>query len=187
RLVKNRGKLFTFLDYDSVPWCNNNGEHAVKAFASRRKGMGKVFAEGGLQDYLLLLSIYQTLRYRNVSFWQFLQSGETDIEAFCSRARTKKRDSSLAASPRDRGEEKPDGGNQAGVPGARTIAIGDIHGCSTALRALLEAVAPRRKDTVVTLGNHIDRGPDSQGVIRLLLGLVGRCTLVPLMGDHEEM
>jgi predicted RecB family nuclease len=85
RLLRNRGRMFTFLDYDGVPWSNNNGEHAVKAYASRRKGMGKVFAEGGLQDYLLLLSIYQTLRYRNVSFWRFLQSGETDIEAFCSR------------------------------------------------------------------------------------------------------
>jgi hypothetical protein len=101
RLLKNRGKLFTFLDYDGVPWSNNNGEHAVKAFASRRKGMGKVFAEGGLQDYLLLLSIYQTLRYRNVSFWQFLLSGETDIEVFCSRGRRKKRASALEVFPRN--------------------------------------------------------------------------------------
>ena len=70
---------------------------------------------------------------------------------------------------------------------ARTIAIGDIHGCSTALGALLEAVAPRRQDKVVTLGNSIDHGPDSEGVIRLLLALVSRCTLVSLKGDHEEM
>jgi predicted RecB family nuclease len=87
RLLKSRRKLFTFLDYDGVPWCNNNGEHAVKAFASRRKAIGKVFKEGGLQDYLLLLSIYQTLRYRNVSFWQFLQTGQTDIEAFTAKRR----------------------------------------------------------------------------------------------------
>ena len=85
--LKNRRKLFIFLDYDGVPWCNNNGEHAVKAFASRRKAMGKVFKEDGIQDYLLLLSIYQTLRYRNVSFWQFLQTGETDIEAFLRNRR----------------------------------------------------------------------------------------------------
>jgi hypothetical protein len=71
--------------------------------------------------------------------------------------------------------------------GGRTIAIGDIHGCSKALRTLLEMVAPGRHDTVVTLGNYIDHGPDSSGVIRLLLSLVGRCTLVPLKGDHEEM
>jgi hypothetical protein len=33
RLVKNRGKMFTFLDFDGVPWNNNNAEHAAKAFA----------------------------------------------------------------------------------------------------------------------------------------------------------
>jgi serine/threonine protein phosphatase 1 len=75
-----------------------------------------------------------------------------------------------------------------GCPGptGRTIAIGDIHGCSAALRALLGAVGPEQRDTVVTLGNCIDHGPDSQGVVRLLLDLVGHCTLVPLKGDHEE-
>ena len=40
--------------------------------------MGTPFTEGGIRDYLLLLSIYQTLRYRNLSFWKFLLSGETD-------------------------------------------------------------------------------------------------------------
>ena len=69
----------------------------------------------------------------------------------------------------------------------RTIAIGDIHGCSEALRTLLKAIVPRQKDTVVTLGNVIDQGPDSNGVILLLLSLVGRCKLVPLKGHHEEM
>ena len=33
RLQKNRNKMFTFLDFDNVPWNNNNAEHAVKAFA----------------------------------------------------------------------------------------------------------------------------------------------------------
>jgi serine/threonine protein phosphatase 1 len=55
------------------------------------------------------------------------------------------------------------------------------------LRALLRAVAPQPGDTVVTLGNYIDVGPDSKGVVELLLGLVGGCTLVPLKGDHEEL
>jgi serine/threonine protein phosphatase 1 len=56
-----------------------------------------------------------------------------------------------------------------------------------ALGALLAAVAPARVDTVVTLGNHIDHGPDSKGVILLLLSLNFRCKLVPLTGEHEEM
>jgi hypothetical protein len=89
RFVKFRDKLFTFLDHDGVPWNNNNAENAVKRFVSRRKVLGGTgaFSEGGFRDYLLLLSLYQTLRYRGLSFWQFLRSGETDIEAFTARRR----------------------------------------------------------------------------------------------------
>jgi hypothetical protein len=43
----------------------------------------------------------------------------------------------------------------------RTIAIGDIHGCSAALDALIDAIRPRPEDTIVTLGDYINRGPDS--------------------------
>jgi serine/threonine protein phosphatase 1 len=46
---------------------------------------------------------------------------------------------------------------------SRTIAIGDIHGCSVALNTLLEAVRPRQADIIVTLGDYINRGPDSKG------------------------
>ena len=89
RLVRWRPKLFTFLEHDGVPWNNNNAENAVKRFVSRRKVLGGTgaFSESGFRDYLLLLSIYQTLRYRNASFWQFLLSRETDIEAFTARCR----------------------------------------------------------------------------------------------------
>lgn len=87
RLLKYRAKLFTFLDYDGVPWNNNNAENAIKQFASRRKAIGAAFTESGIRDYLLLLSIYQTLRYRNASFWKFLLSGQTDIEAFTAKRR----------------------------------------------------------------------------------------------------
>jgi serine/threonine protein phosphatase 1 len=72
------------------------------------------------------------------------------------------------------------------MPG-RTIAIGDIHGCSAALAALLEVVGPGPEDTLVTLGDYIDRGPDSRGVLDQLLALTRRCRLVPLLGNHEEM
>lgn len=69
----------------------------------------------------------------------------------------------------------------------RTIAIGDIHGCSEALVAILAAVEPDEEDTVVTLGDYIDRGPDSRGVLDQLIALSGRCRLIPLLGDHEEL
>jgi len=70
---------------------------------------------------------------------------------------------------------------------SRTIAIGDIHGCLAALRAILAAVAPAPDDTLVTLGDYVDRGPDSRGVIEELLELETRCRLVPLLGNHELM
>lgn len=70
---------------------------------------------------------------------------------------------------------------------ARTIAIGDIHGCDTALAALLDAIAPGKQDTIVTLGDLIDRGPNTFGVLEILLDLMDRCRLVPLIGNHEIM
>jgi serine/threonine protein phosphatase 1 len=72
------------------------------------------------------------------------------------------------------------------VPG-RTIAIGDIHGCSRALKALVDAIDPSPKDVLVPLGDYIDRGPDSRGVLDQIIALRERCTVVPLMGNHEEM
>jgi serine/threonine protein phosphatase 1 len=70
------------------------------------------------------------------------------------------------------------------MPG-RTIAVGDIHGCAAALEAILGVVQPEPDDTLVTLGDYIDRGPNSRRVMEVLLQLCGRCRLVPLMGNHE--
>jgi serine/threonine protein phosphatase 1 len=69
----------------------------------------------------------------------------------------------------------------------RTIALGDIHGCSRALSAVLDAVQPGSDDTIVPIGDYIDRGIDSKGVIDLLLELDQHCRLVPIMGNHEQM
>lgn len=69
----------------------------------------------------------------------------------------------------------------------RLIAIGDIHGCSAALDAVLNAVDPKPDDIIVTLGDYVDRGNDSKGVIERLIELGRRCQLKPLMGNHEEM
>ena len=70
---------------------------------------------------------------------------------------------------------------------ARVIAIGDVHGCAIALDSLIQRIEPRADDTLVILGDCVDRGPDSRGVIEQLLVLRDRCRLVPLMGNHEEM
>ncbi|MFN3192858.1 MAG: metallophosphoesterase family protein [Aureliella sp.] len=70
---------------------------------------------------------------------------------------------------------------------SRLIAIGDIHGCSDALDAILNAIKPSSNDTIVTLGDYVNRGPDSRGTIERLIELGNRCTLVPLLGNHDQM
>jgi serine/threonine protein phosphatase 1 len=69
----------------------------------------------------------------------------------------------------------------------RILAIGDIHGCSVALDALLEAVNPGPGDLVIMLGDYIDRGPDSKGVVDRLIRLHETMDIVFLAGNHEEM
>jgi serine/threonine protein phosphatase 1 len=69
----------------------------------------------------------------------------------------------------------------------RTLAIGDIHGCHTALTCLLREVRPAREDCVVFLGDYIDRGPASRAVLDTLLDLGKSCRPVFLRGNHEVM
>jgi hypothetical protein len=89
RFTRTEKKLFTFLDYDGVPWNNNPAEHAVKAFASFRRLSDGMLGEQGLSEYLVLLSVQQTCKCRGVSFLKFLLSQEDDVEAFCRRGRKK--------------------------------------------------------------------------------------------------
>jgi hypothetical protein len=82
RFEKNRNKLFTFLSYDGIPWNNNNAEHAMKAFAALRDVIEGIATPSGIQEYLVLLSVSETCRYKNVDFLSFLCSGEKDIDVF---------------------------------------------------------------------------------------------------------
>ncbi len=67
-------------------------------------------------------------------------------------------------------------------------AIGDIHGCKNSLEALIEKIPMEKKDTLIFLGDYIDRGPDSKGVVDLLLDLsVKHANTVFLKGNHEWM
>jgi predicted RecB family nuclease len=83
RLVKNRDKLFTFIGHDGVAWNNNNAENAIRQFAYYREEAAGLLSEAGLKDYLVLLSICQTCRYKGISFLKFLLSREQDLDAFC--------------------------------------------------------------------------------------------------------
>lgn len=69
----------------------------------------------------------------------------------------------------------------------RRFVIGDIHGCSKALRTLIESIAPSGDDELVFLGDYIDRGPDSRDVVEQILELQSRCRVVALRGNHEIM
>jgi predicted RecB family nuclease len=82
RLLKNQMQLFTFLDYDGIPWNNNNAEHAIKAFVRLRRDLAGISTERGIRDYLILLSVCETCRIRGLSFLEFLRSGDRDIDAF---------------------------------------------------------------------------------------------------------
>jgi hypothetical protein len=82
RFEKNRDGLFTFLDYDGVPWNNNNAEHAIKAFARLRRTIVGLSTVRGIEEYLILLSICQTCKYSGIDFLDFLLSGKKDIDAY---------------------------------------------------------------------------------------------------------
>jgi serine/threonine protein phosphatase 1 len=74
------------------------------------------------------------------------------------------------------------------VPG-RTFAIGDIHGDLAALGKLFERLPELvAEDTIVFLGDYIDRGPDSAGVVAWVRDLTNRIPskVVCLRGNHED-
>jgi hypothetical protein len=82
RLEKNRDALFTFLDHNNVPWNNNNAEHAIKAFAMLRKDFEGLSTESGIKEYLILLSVCETCKFKGINLLDFLRSGEKDVHAF---------------------------------------------------------------------------------------------------------
>lgn len=62
-----------------------------------------------------------------------------------------------------------------------------MHGCARELRALLSQLPISDSSTVVFLGDYVDRGPDSKGVIDLILELSDRCRVIALKGNHEAL
>ena len=71
----------------------------------------------------------------------------------------------------------------------RKIAISDIHGCIRTFRYLLEEkIRLQPEDHLFLLGDFIDRGPNSKGVIDYILELQqSGYQLTCLLGNHEEM
>jgi len=70
----------------------------------------------------------------------------------------------------------------------RLFAIGDIHGCADELDVMIRAMAPVRGDTVVFVGDYVDRGPSARDVIEMMVGLPSeQAEYVFLKGNHEDM
>ena len=67
------------------------------------------------------------------------------------------------------------------------IAIGDVHGCALTLDSLLQKLNPGSEDHLVFIGDYIDRGPDSKGVIDRLIKLKDEVKCTFLRGNHEEL
>ena len=85
RLEKNRNTLFTFLDYNKISWNNTYAEHAIKLLATHRNRNIQFFRASRLDDYLKIMSLYQTCKYKEVSFLKFLRSQDTDIDKYCRK------------------------------------------------------------------------------------------------------
>ena len=82
RLLANRNQLFTFLNFNDVPWNNNNAEHSIKHFALYRKEVKGLINENGLEKYLVLLSLLKSCEYSDISFFKFLLSKEISIAKY---------------------------------------------------------------------------------------------------------
>ena len=71
----------------------------------------------------------------------------------------------------------------------RLFAIGDIHGCYDSLKELIEhKIQLKKNDTLILLGDYIDRGDKIKEVIDYILELQEKgYDIIPLMGNHEAM
>ena len=66
-------------------------------------------------------------------------------------------------------------------------AIGDIHGQADMIKRLIEKIKPNWNDTLVFLGDYINRGPSSYDVVEYLIQLADGHNCKFLMGNHEDM
>jgi len=74
-----------------VSWNNNLAENAIKRVSDYREDVGRSVKAAGLAEYLVLLSLFQTCRVRDISFLKFLLSREHDMNAFAAGKRRRRR------------------------------------------------------------------------------------------------
>jgi predicted RecB family nuclease len=170
RFAKYRDRLFTFLDHTGVPWNNNNAEHAIKQFAHYREMADGAMVESGLNDYLALLSICVTCKYKGVNFLRFLASRERDIDAFVDHGRVASRKLTLERYPKgfpDRYKGQPRLSRREIEATAESVGVGQLY--TTLVRGLTACFdqVHRTAKGVRFLGK-MDRGRSLRVVFSLL-------------------
>jgi len=69
-----------------------------------------------------------------------------------------------------------------------TYVISDIHGCAKTFQALLKKIALRKEDQLYLLGDYINKGPDSKGVIDIIMDLIkSKFKVTCFRGNHDQM
>lgn len=79
RILKYKESLFQFIDHDDVSWNNSIAEHAIKLLSTHTNKTLFFYRSKTLEEYLIILSIYQTCCYNEISFLKFLLSKEKNI------------------------------------------------------------------------------------------------------------
>lgn len=69
----------------------------------------------------------------------------------------------------------------------KTYCVSDIHGCYEELCKVLNKLNLKPKDTLIFMGDYVDRGPDSKSVIEKIIELQSYCNVITLKGNHEDM
>jgi hypothetical protein len=90
RFARYRESLFLFLTENGISWNNNMAERALRHLSVQQKISG-CFVGAGASEYLRLLGIFQTCRFQDKPFLQFLLSGEKDVDQFKVRKRGRTR------------------------------------------------------------------------------------------------
>lgn len=73
-------------------------------------------------------------------------------------------------------------------PNGKTYIIGDIHGCINSFESLISQISIGKSDKIILVGDYINKGPDSCGVLLKIFDLIEKgIDIIPLRGNHEEM
>jgi Transposase IS66 family len=158
RFRRYRQSLFTFLEYDGIPWNNNMGERALRHLTVQRQISGS-FYESLAPAYLLLLGLAQTCRFQDKSLLKFLLSGEKDVDAF--KPTKRRRNVNASGAPTRKNADR----------GERAIAVSTVTSTAGSVLAGEESlsISRRRKypEQLLERGGGVLSGAERQRLVEL--------------------